>query len=76
LGPSLFLIYVNDLGPIFKNISAIIFADDTNLIASGNSPENLEKSINEEIPTLINWLRTNRLSLNLKKTPNDFQEQQ
>ena len=49
-------------------MTSIIFADDTNLIAKGNSLVNLEHTINSEIPTLVNWLQTNRLSLNLKKT--------
>jgi exonuclease III len=68
LGPLLFLIYVNDLGHIFNTAKAIIFADDTNLISKASSLETLEQSINKEIPTLVSWLHTNRLSLNLKKT--------
>ena len=68
LGPLLFLIYINDLGTIFKKLSTISFADDSNLITSGKSPSDIEQTINDEIPILINWLQTNRLSLNLKKT--------
>ena len=68
LGPLLFLIYVNDLGPIFNKIQAILFADDTNLIVTGKSIEQVEQIAREELPILINWLNTNRLSLNVKKT--------
>jgi hypothetical protein len=68
LGPLLFLLYINDLGSIFRNINTILFADDSNLIANGTSLLDLERKINSDIPLLINWLRTNRLSLNLKKT--------
>jgi hypothetical protein len=44
-----------------------LFADDSNLITSGKSPSDIEQTINDEIPILINWLQTNRLSLNLKR---------
>jgi hypothetical protein len=52
----LFLIYINDLGSIFKNMSIVLFADDSNLITSGKSLSIMEQSINSEIPTLIDWL--------------------
>jgi len=68
LGPLLFLLYINDLGNIFKNLNPIFFADDSNLITSGKSIAELEQSINQETPLLTEWLHTNRLSLNLKKT--------
>jgi retron-type reverse transcriptase len=68
LGPLLFLIYINDLGNIFKNFTTILFADDSNLIVNGKSLAELERKINDDIPLLTSWLRTNRLSLNLLKT--------
>ena len=68
LGPLLFLLYINDLGTIFQNLSSILFADDSNLIVNGTSLLNLEQKINNDTPTLVKWLHTNRLSLNIKKT--------
>jgi hypothetical protein len=68
LGPLLFLVYINDLGSIFKNLKPVIFADDTNPIATGQSLNHLEQQIKHDIPKLSNWLHTNRLSLNLAKT--------
>ena len=68
LGPLLFLLYINDLGSIFKNFTSILFADDSNLIANGTSLNSIEQKINEDLPALTSWLHTNRLSLNLKKT--------
>jgi hypothetical protein len=59
---------MNDLGYIFKKLQPVIFADDTNLIAKESSLDRLEEAINSEIPILIQWLATNRLSLNVKKT--------
>jgi retron-type reverse transcriptase len=68
LGPLLFLLYINDLGTIFQNLKTVLFADDSNLIARGKSIHQLEQNIKTEIPSLVTWLQTNRLSLNLKKT--------
>ena len=45
----------------------ILFADDSNLFTSGKDIKSIEKSIMEELPTLIDWLQANRLSLNVKK---------
>jgi len=68
LGPLLFLVYINDLGTIFSHFKTILFADDSNLIINGKSLQELETKINLDIPSLTNWLQTNRLSLNLQKT--------
>jgi hypothetical protein len=44
------------------------FYSDTNLVSTGHSLTHLEQQIKEDIPLLINWLHTNRFSLNLTKT--------
>ena len=68
LGPILFLLYINDLGTISNLLSPIMFADDSNLFISGKKPQDLANSLNQELPLLIEWLRANRLSLNVDKT--------
>ena len=68
LGPLLFLVYINDLGDIFQNLIPILYADDSNLIVIGNSLHDIESKANNELPLLLDWLRANRLSLNIKKT--------
>ena len=68
LGPILFLLYINDLGTISNKISTIMFADDSNVFSSGPNPKDIETLLNNEIPLLIDWLRANRLSLNVDKT--------
>jgi hypothetical protein len=68
IGPFIFLIYINDLDTIFNKFRTILFADDSNLITTGTTLHSIEHQINREIPTLVDWLYTNRLSLNLKKT--------
>ena len=68
LGPLLFLIYINDLGDVSKNIFTLLFADDSNLFLSGKSPDLLIKEMNQELIKILNWLEVNKLSLNLDKT--------
>jgi hypothetical protein len=68
LGPLLFLVYINDLANFSTILSAILFADDSNLFISGPDLNTLETQLNIEMPKLVQWLRANRLSLNIKKT--------
>jgi hypothetical protein len=68
LGPLLFLVYINDLANFSNIMSSLLFADDSNLFASGPNLSNLETAINIEMPKLVTWLTANRLSLNIGKT--------
>ena len=44
------------------------FADDTNLLCTGDNPEYLRKLVNADLSFLLEWLRANRLSLNVLET--------
>ena len=68
LGPLLFLIYINDLNNSTKNLSTILFADDTNLFCSGKDINELECNINAELVHVQEWLTLNQLTLNIKKS--------
>ena len=68
LGPLLFLIYINDFYRCSQFFNFHIFADNTNLFASHTSLQTLEKSINENLTFVSNWLTANKLSLNIDKT--------
>ena len=46
----------------------MLFADDSNLFLSGRDPDELIKTMNSEMINVVDWLRINKLSLNLKKT--------
>jgi len=68
LGPLLFIIYINDIQNCTNILHFILFADDTNVIASDKNWENLEKKLNGELCRLTEWFIANKLSLNVKKT--------
>ena len=73
LGPLLFIIYMNDLNFVSKKFNAILFADDTTLnsvlsVFTNNNNITLSSKINNEINKLNEWMKTNKLSLNIKKT--------
>ena len=68
LGPLLFLIYINDLAHASSKIFSILFADDSNLFLSGRDPDQLIRTMNEELVHIVKWLQVNKLSVNLKKT--------
>ena len=67
-GPLLFLLYINDLHNSVKYAKTYHFADDTSVIFSSTSFEILSKRINKDLFNHSNWLKANKLSLNVKKT--------
>ena len=69
LGPLLFLLYINDLPNVCKSTNPVLYADDTNLFINGNNLIDLHKTIDGELAEISTWLKTNELSLNVKKTP-------
>ena len=68
LGPPLFLLCMNDLYNSVKYAKTYHFADDTSIITSSTSLEILPKRIIKDLFNLSNWLKANKLNLNVKKT--------
>ena len=64
----LFLIYINDIVKSTNYFSVRLFADDTSLTATGKDLDVLLHRINSELPAIYEWLCSNRLTLNLRKT--------
>ena len=63
-----FFIYINDLNYALKFSSASHFADDTSIIYTSKNPKTLETNINFDLKSVSEWLKSNRLSLNARKT--------
>ena len=68
LGPLLFLIYINDLADICKNVFSIFFADDSNIFKNGKDLHILQATINSELSAISEWLNVNKLFMNVSKT--------
>ena len=68
LGPLFFLLYINDLPQCLYKTKPRLFADDTNLTASGDSITDLEAAVNSDLKNLRKWLIANKLRLNVAKT--------
>ena len=67
LGP-LFLLYINDLNKAVVHSKVHHFADDTNFLYASHSLKNLNKTVNFDLSNLGQWLRANKISLNVNKT--------
>jgi len=68
LGPTLFLIYINDMKNCCNKLNLIHFADDTTAFLSSNDPTQLVRDANIDLDNIKEWLYANRLSLNIGKT--------
>lgn len=68
IGPLLFIIYINSLLSLKIEGSAISYADDTVLIFSDKTWDNVKNKATRGVNIVKNWLDCNKLSLNIKKT--------
>ena len=68
LGPVLFLLYINDMYRSSNQMRFVHFADDKTVFASDSDMKNVYATVNRELVGVDNWLKANRLSLNISKT--------
>ena len=68
LGPLLFLLYINDLPNCLSNCEQRMYADDTHLTYAGDNADNIQLQLNQDLENVHNWLRANKLTLNMTKT--------
>lgn len=67
LGPTLFLVYINDLCSLnIPNCKIISFADDMALVFSGDSWTNTFYHAQAGFDLVSHWLRVNVLTLNVE----------
>ena len=69
LGPLLFLLYINDIGQsILATTFHHLYADDTIIAISADSPIRLRKDLSNQLSELGNWFYRNKLTVNTSKT--------
>jgi hypothetical protein len=68
LGPLIFLIYTNDFCRCLKFAKSFQYADDTTLVITGNSTNEINEQANEDLRNIKEWYKSNKLSLNVSKT--------
>ena len=69
LGPLLFLIYINDLAQILRDIARpVLFADDTSIVISNGDMQEFKDNLKSVMDIAINWFQNNLLSMNYEKT--------
>ena len=68
LGPLLFLIFCTNLHLHLSLCRSILFADDTTLYKSHQNLCYLKWCIDQDLKIISDWLRANKLILNINKT--------
>ena len=68
LGPTLFLLYINNLPKISDTLQTQLFADDTIVSNVGPDINALTQSTNEELCKLNDWTLANKLTIHAGKT--------
>ena len=68
LGPLFFLLYINDLPNVSQLTETLLFADDTSIFCSHPNVDHLLSIMNLELVKFATWMKSNKLSVNLKKS--------
>ena len=64
LGPTLFLLFINDIQKSLDKIIIKLFEDGTNCFISGNNFNQLERLAETELNKLQKWINANKLTIN------------
>ena len=67
LGPLLFILYINDLCNCTL-VKPHLFGDDTCLVHSADTIDNLSKLINQDMVNVSNWMQEDMLCINSEKS--------
>ena len=59
---------INDITSASSILFPILFADDTNVFVHGRNPGDLVDIMNTELENVVEWLRANKLTMNIGKT--------
>ena len=68
IGPILFILYINDLCEVCPTFEKLLFADDSTLFKAGKDLDSLIDATNSELCALEEWIKANKLKLNVEKS--------
>ena len=68
LGVLLFKLYINDIHTSLRYCNSILYADDTTIFVVGKYLRFLRTKMQFDLDKLYEWLKVNRLKLNVAKT--------
>lgn len=68
LGPLLFSIFINDFPHVFRKASVVMYADDATLFTAASRLPELNENLQHELNTVVDWVKKNKLVLNISKT--------
>ena len=68
LGPLLFIVYINDIINSSRILNFIMYADDTSITYANSDIDCLVSTLNKELQNVFDWLKANKLFLNIDKT--------
>ena len=67
LGKLLFIIFVNDFPNVFQEAHVNLYADDTAITVRARTADELQRKLKSQVESAANWLRANKLTLNIRK---------
>lgn len=68
LGPTLFLIYINDIINSTSKFQCTLYADDINCLMKDKDIHKLHADLTSELHQINHWIKLNKLRLNVSKT--------
>ena len=68
LGPTLFLIFINDLPLYSERCSCALFADDVTTHTHGRIVGAIEDNLQSEFGNILTWGKENKMQVHLTKT--------
>ena len=68
LGPTLFLLFINDLPLSLSHCTADFYADDSSLHISDKNKTQIETKLQSDSDQLTNWSKNNKMPINYNKT--------